>query len=254
MRPQASCLSTAALRCLPIATRRATQRGLRPSRAPTARSLIPSSSIREQTTRASSEAVSVRRGVLASSNSRLSSAAEPARSSTTGTSWCPCSSQLASRLKPSMTSQRPSWLGATRMGPGAVRAGRDRTSPGRRSWYVVCSCSIGTRQTPSAQATGAGNDAGAMGSTALVANLLATALLGSTTDAACPHGHLRLGRLCCASSSMTPAWDATHGHLRWDLHLTAIANHRPRGCAMSANPRGEAVRRRFFPSAALTSS
>lgn len=139
MRPRASCLSAAALRCLPMATRRATQTGLRPSRAPTARSLMPSSSIREQTTRASSEAVSVRTGALASSNSRLCSATEPARSTMTGTSSRPCSRQSESRLKPSITSQWPSWLGATRIGVGAVRVGRGGTVPVRRSLNDVYS-------------------------------------------------------------------------------------------------------------------
>ncbi len=188
-----------------MATRRATQTGLRPSRAPTARSLMPSSSIREQTTRASSEAVRVRTGALASSNSRLSSAAEPARSSTTGTSLCPCSSQPASRLKPSMTSQRPSWLGATRMGVGAVRDGRDGTPPGRRPLYVVCSCSTGTRQTPRLPAISDEGGGGAMGAAALVAQLLGTAALAPVACAPWVHGYTRLRRLCCASSSMTPA-------------------------------------------------
>ena len=62
-----------------------------------------SSSIREQTTRASSRAVAVRAGVLAANSSRFCSGAENAVSRTTGTRQRPSSRQRASLLKPSRT-------------------------------------------------------------------------------------------------------------------------------------------------------
>jgi hypothetical protein len=53
----------------------------------------PSSSASEQATFASSSAVMVRGGALASSSRRLCSIAEPGRSTTTGTAIAPCARQ-----------------------------------------------------------------------------------------------------------------------------------------------------------------
>jgi hypothetical protein len=64
----------------------------------------PSSLANDDTTRASSNAVIVRGGALATSSSRLCSMGEAGVSTTTGTSVCPARCQRPTRLNPSRTS------------------------------------------------------------------------------------------------------------------------------------------------------
>ncbi len=73
----------------------------------------------ETTTRASSSAVIVRGGALATSRSRLCSLARPGRSMTAGTSVKPASRQRSKRRNPSTTSKKSSGAGTTRIGRSA---------------------------------------------------------------------------------------------------------------------------------------
>jgi len=82
-------------------------------------SLCWSSRTSESTTRASSMAVVRRGGALARSSSSFWSIAEPACSTTMGTSLRPAAIQWARRLKPSRTSKQPSGCAATRSGISA---------------------------------------------------------------------------------------------------------------------------------------
>jgi len=88
-----------------MARRDLTQPGLWPKSRAMPLGVSPSSSASEQATFASSSAVTVRGGALAKSSSRLCSAAEAGRSTTTGTAVAPCSRQRERRLKPSRTSK-----------------------------------------------------------------------------------------------------------------------------------------------------
>jgi len=105
---------------VPIALRRSTQSGLRPTRRATSVGVRPSSSSSEQTTRASSSAVIVRGGALTASISLLCCTVCVGVSITTGTTVAPCWRQRCSRLNPSRTSKHsPSPVsehGATRSG------------------------------------------------------------------------------------------------------------------------------------------
>ena len=101
-RPSSSCARGDNRR--PSARRRSTHGRWCPSSRPMAVGPSCSSSRSEQTTRASSSAVVVRRGALATSSRRLHCALDRAPSTTTGTVRWPCSRQRASRLRPSSTS------------------------------------------------------------------------------------------------------------------------------------------------------
>lgn len=86
MRPWASCSSAMAQSRVPMSIRRATHWTLRPRRPATAPAVRPSSFTSEQITRASSKAVSVRAGELATSRRHLWSTVDPGASRTTGMS------------------------------------------------------------------------------------------------------------------------------------------------------------------------
>lgn len=128
----------------PSARRDSTQPLLWPSSRPMPEAVSPSSLASEQTTRASSRAVTVRGGALASSSRRFCSAAETGRSTTTGTRVAPCSRQRSRRLKPSRTSKPPSSQGATRSGSSASCTGAHWASPGRNRTSPVRSWSMET--------------------------------------------------------------------------------------------------------------
>jgi len=104
MAPCASRASAADERRLAISSRRATHWGFFRNRRATAATLKPCSLIRERTTRASSAAVRVHGGELASSSRHLHSSLEQGASTTAGTSAYPLWRQASSRLKPSMSS------------------------------------------------------------------------------------------------------------------------------------------------------
>jgi hypothetical protein len=104
MAPLASWSAAFGERRMPSARRRSTQSRLRPSKCAAVRGETLSSWTSEQTTRASSIAVSVRGGALAQRISRLCAIADSAGSITTGTSWWPCFCQRSSRLNPSRIS------------------------------------------------------------------------------------------------------------------------------------------------------
>jgi len=105
---------------VPIALRRSTQSGLRPTRRATSVGVRPSSSISEQTTRASSSAVMVRAGALTASISLLCCTACAGVSITTGTTVAPCSRHCCNRLNPSRTSK---YSLSPVAGQGATRSG-----------------------------------------------------------------------------------------------------------------------------------
>lgn len=139
----ASLLCASAERRAPMANRDSTHAGLCPSSRAMAPGVILSSSLSERTTFASSSAVTVRGGALASSSSRLCSAAEAGRSTTTGTEVAPRSRQRERRLKPSRTSKPPSESATTRRGSSASNSGPG-PSLGRSFEKVVRSRSSGT--------------------------------------------------------------------------------------------------------------
>jgi len=155
----ASLRSAAGDRREPSARRDSTQPGLWPSSRAMPLGVSPSSSARERTTLASSRAVVVRGGALASSRSRLCSAGSAGRSTTTGTLVEPCSRQRSRRLKPSRTSKQPSSVGATRSGSSASCSGAPGLSPGRSLAKLVRSRSTDSDRTVLA-ADGCGSDMG----------------------------------------------------------------------------------------------
>ncbi len=74
---------------------------------------------KDQTTRASSMGVSVRRGLLARSSATFCSTADSGRSTTTGTGSTPWLCQRSRRLNPSTTSKEPSSARVARTGSSA---------------------------------------------------------------------------------------------------------------------------------------
>jgi hypothetical protein len=87
----------------PSFRRRSTQSGVCPSSFAMALGDRPSSLASDDTTRASSNAVIVRGGALATSSSRLCSMGEAGVSTTTGTTLWPNRCQRPMRLNPSIT-------------------------------------------------------------------------------------------------------------------------------------------------------
>jgi len=144
---RASLCCTAGDKREPIARRASTQPALCPNSRAMPLAVSPSCSTSEQTTFASSSAVTVRGGALAKSSRRLCSAAEAGRSTTTGTLVAPCSRQRSRRLKPSRTSKPPSSVGATRSGSSASCSGAPGPSPGRSLAKPVRSRSMGSDRT-----------------------------------------------------------------------------------------------------------
>jgi len=157
----ASLRSAAGDRRVPRARRASTHPGLCPRRRATALGVSPSSSTSERTTLPSSRAVTVRGGALACSRSRLCSAGQAGRSTTTGTVVEPCSRQRLRRLKPSTTSKEPSSVGTTRSGISASSSGRAWLSPGRSPAKPVRSRSMGSQRTVLAADGSVASSAGA---------------------------------------------------------------------------------------------
>lgn len=104
MRPRASSLQARAVRRVANSRRRATQCGFFANRCPTARTVKWSSAMSDATMRASSSAVTVRGGALATNMSRLWSMAESGRSTIAGMVRRPASRQRSKHLKPSRIS------------------------------------------------------------------------------------------------------------------------------------------------------
>lgn len=122
-----------------------------------AQGVSPSSSASEQTTFASSRAVTVRAGALACNRRRLRSAREAGRSTTTGTVVEPCSRQRSRRLKPSTTSKEPSSWGTTRSGISDRGSPRAWPAPRRSLARRVRSRSMGSqRRLPAGSRWGSG--------------------------------------------------------------------------------------------------
>ncbi len=95
-----------------------TQCILCPTNSATPATVMPSL-VNASTTRASSIAVTVRRGALARSSASIASCRDDIGSTTTGTDDAPPSRQRARRLKPSTTSRHPSSMRTARIGRSA---------------------------------------------------------------------------------------------------------------------------------------